>query len=140
MKETTDGNPDTLYLAQAVNAIRNLQNVAQLWTFQTAMGKGPTQKWEWHDIVSNDAREGLSKAEAKRQSYACFCSFGRFECSSLCSIIFELIKGEMAYVKDLENIETVCCLFQVLDANKLIRYATVVYPAPARNGSSNHSS
>ncbi len=24
------------------------------------------------------------------------------------SIIFELIKGEMAYVKDLENIEAVC--------------------------------
>jgi hypothetical protein len=26
----------------------------------------------------------------------------------LLSVIFELIKGEMAYVRDLENIETVC--------------------------------
>ncbi|KAG1874382.1 CNH domain-containing protein [Suillus subluteus] len=90
MKETTEGNPDAYYLAEAIEAIRNLQNVAQLRTFQTAMGKGPTGKWEWHDIVAKDVREGLSKAEAKRQS-----------------IIFELIKGEMAYVRDLENIELI---------------------------------
>lgn len=30
-------------------------------------------------------------------------------------IIFELIKGEMAYVKDLENIELVCLLYLPLD-------------------------
>jgi len=107
LKETTEGNSDALYLAQAINAIRDLQNVAQLRTFQTAMGKGPTAKWEWHDIVSNDIREELSKAEAKRQSYVYFSSFEGFEYLSLRSIIFELIKGEMAYVRDLENIETV---------------------------------
>ncbi|KAG0704634.1 hypothetical protein DFH29DRAFT_911319 [Suillus ampliporus] len=90
MKETTEGNVDAYYLAEAIEAIRSLQNVAQLRTFQTAMCKGPTGKWEWHDIVSKDIREGLSKAEAKRQS-----------------IIFELIKGEMSYVRDLENIETI---------------------------------
>ncbi len=28
-------------------------------------------------------------------------------------IIFELIKGEMAYVRDLENIETVCFLYSL---------------------------
>jgi RHO1 GDP-GTP exchange protein 1/2 len=72
MKETTEGNPDAYYLAQAVESIRNLQNDAQLLTFQTAMGKGPTGIWEWHDIVSNDVRESLSKAEAKRQSYVSF--------------------------------------------------------------------
>ncbi|KAG2054467.1 hypothetical protein BDR06DRAFT_1050357 [Suillus hirtellus] len=54
MKETTEGNPDMYYLAEAIEAIRNLQNVAQLWTFQTAMGKGPTGKWEWHNIVAKD--------------------------------------------------------------------------------------
>lgn len=90
MKETTEGNPDAYYLAEAIEAIKNLQNVAQLRTFQTAMGKGPTGKWEWHDIVAKDVRESLSKAEAKRQS-----------------VIFELIKGEMAYVRDLENIELI---------------------------------
>ncbi|OAX37661.1 Dbl-like domain-containing protein [Rhizopogon vinicolor AM-OR11-026] len=89
MKKTTEGNPDADFLAEAIGSMKNLQNVSQLRIFQTAMGKGPTGKWEWHDIVSNDVREGLSKAEAKHQS-----------------IIFELIKGEMAYVKDLENIET----------------------------------
>ncbi|KAH7922215.1 Dbl homology domain-containing protein [Leucogyrophana mollusca] len=87
MNETTEGNPDAYYLAEAIQAIKNLQNVSQLRTFQTAMGKGPTGKWEWHDLVAKDVRESL-KGEAKRQS-----------------IIFELIKGEMAYVKDLENIE-----------------------------------
>ncbi|KAG2336295.1 Dbl homology domain-containing protein [Suillus weaverae] len=90
MKETTEGSPDAYYLAEAIEAIRNLQNVAQLRTFQTAMGKGPSGKWEWHDMVSKDIRESLSKAEAKRQS-----------------ITFELIKGETASVRDLENIELI---------------------------------
>ncbi|KAG6332497.1 hypothetical protein ID866_6590 [Astraeus odoratus] len=69
MKATTDGNPDAYYLAEAIQAIKSLQGVAQLRTFQSAMGKGPTK--------------------SKRQA-----------------IIFELIKGEMGYVKDLESIET----------------------------------
>ncbi|KIK80164.1 hypothetical protein PAXRUDRAFT_159376 [Paxillus rubicundulus Ve08.2h10] len=88
MKETTNGNPDAYYLAEAIHAIKNLQNVSQLRTFQTSMAKGPTGKWEWHDLVAKDVRDDLSKSEAKRQA-----------------ITFELIKGEMGYVKDLENIE-----------------------------------
>ncbi|KAF8548709.1 Dbl homology domain-containing protein [Imleria badia] len=88
MKETTEGNPDAYYLAEAIHAIKDLQNISQLRTFQSAMGKGPTAKWEWHDLVPSEVRGGLSKSEAKRQA-----------------IIFELIKGEMGYVKDLENIE-----------------------------------
>ncbi|KAH7890998.1 CNH domain-containing protein [Phlebopus sp. FC_14] len=93
MKETTEGNPDAYYLAEAIQAIKNLQNVSQLRTFQSAMGKGPTSKYGWHDLVAKDVRESLSKSEAKRQA-----------------IIFELIQGEMAYVKDLENIETMYVL------------------------------
>ncbi|KAJ7483152.1 CNH domain-containing protein [Mycena latifolia] len=86
--ETAVGNPDADYLLEAIGAIKNLQSVAQLRTFQTAMGKGNPGKWEWHDLVSAEIRQEMRKEEAKRQS-----------------IIFELIKGEMAYVKDLENIE-----------------------------------
>ncbi|KAJ7497980.1 CNH domain-containing protein [Mycena galericulata] len=86
--ETAVGNPDADYLLEAIGAIKNLQSVAQLRTFQTAMGKGTPGKWEWHDLVSTEIRQEMRKEEAKRQS-----------------IIFELIKGEMAYVKDLENIE-----------------------------------
>ncbi|KAJ6485700.1 signal transducer [Mycena sanguinolenta] len=86
--ETAEGNPDADYLMEAVGAIRNLQSVAQLRTFQAAMGKGTPGKWEWHDLVAEDVRKALPKEEQKRQS-----------------IIFELIKGEMAYVKDLENIQ-----------------------------------
>ncbi|KAJ7105112.1 Dbl-like domain-containing protein [Mycena crocata] len=86
--ETAVGNPDADYLLEAIGAIKNLQSVAQLRTFQTAMGKGTPGKWEWHDLVATDTRQEMRKEEAKRQA-----------------IIFELIKGEMAYVKDLENIE-----------------------------------
>ncbi|KAF7371040.1 hypothetical protein MSAN_00738200 [Mycena sanguinolenta] len=86
--ETVVGNPDADFLLEAIAAIKNLQSVAQLRTFQTAMGKGIPGKWEWYDLVSADVRQQMRKEEAKRQS-----------------IIFELIKGEMAYVKDMENIE-----------------------------------
>lgn len=88
--ETAKENADGEFLLEAVQAIKNLQSIAQLRTFQTAMGRGPTGKWEWHDLVSTELRESLPKKEAKRQA-----------------ITFELIKGEMAYVKDLEAIETV---------------------------------
>ncbi|KAJ6474687.1 signal transducer [Mycena vitilis] len=86
--ETAEGNPDADYLLEAIGAIKNLQSVAQLRTFQSAMGKGTPGKWEWHDLVSPEVRKAMPKEEQKRQS-----------------IIFELIKGEMAYVKDLENIQ-----------------------------------
>ncbi|KAJ7493246.1 signal transducer [Mycena galericulata] len=86
--ETAEGNPDADYLLEAIGAIKNLQSVAQLRTFQSAMGKGAAGKWEWHDLVATEVRKAMPKEEQKRQS-----------------IIFELIKGEMAYVKDLENIE-----------------------------------
>lgn len=86
--ETVHGNPDADFLLQAIEAMKGLQTAAQLRTFQIAMGKGPTSKWDWSDLVGQDVRKALGKEEAKRQS-----------------IIFELIKGEMAYVKDLENVQ-----------------------------------
>jgi hypothetical protein len=88
LSATAEGNPDSDFVAHAIQAIKNLQTVAQLRTFQSAMGRGQPGKWEWHDLVSIDLRQGLSKEEMKRQT-----------------VIFELIKGEMSYVKDLENIE-----------------------------------
>ncbi|EDR14514.1 uncharacterized protein LACBIDRAFT_305175 [Laccaria bicolor S238N-H82] len=86
--ETEVGNPDGDFLREAIAAIKNLHNVAQLRTFQSAMGKGVTGKWEWHDLLSSDTRKTFTKSESQRQS-----------------LIFELIKGEMAYVRDLENLE-----------------------------------
>jgi hypothetical protein len=53
---------------EAIEAIKNLQTVAQLRTFQSAMGKGVTGKWEWPDLVANDIRKSLTKEENKRQS------------------------------------------------------------------------
>ena len=89
-RETEESNPDGDYISASIAAIQDLQSVAQLRTFQSAMGKGSTGKWEWHDLVSPETLMVLSPEEKKRQS-----------------VIFELIKGEMAYVRDLENIETV---------------------------------
>ncbi|OJT02956.1 Rho1 guanine nucleotide exchange factor 1 [Trametes pubescens] len=86
--ETTEGNPDIDFLKEAIDAIKKLQGVAQLWTWQSAMGKGPSGKLDWHNLVPEDVIAGLSKQEIKRQN-----------------IIFEVIKGEMDYVRDLENIE-----------------------------------
>ncbi|KAF8159396.1 CNH domain-containing protein [Crassisporium funariophilum] len=85
--ETEAENPDAEFLVEAIEAIKNLHSMAQLRTWQSAMGKGTASKYEWHDIVPTEIREQFDKKEMKRQS-----------------IIFELIKGEMAYVKDLENI------------------------------------
>jgi hypothetical protein len=61
-------NPDGDYLREAIDVIRDLQNVAQLQTFQSAMSKGSTSKWEWHNLVSLDKRQGFTKEEINRQS------------------------------------------------------------------------
>ena len=71
-KETEEGSPDADFLLEAESAIRNLYTVAQLRTFQNAMGRGPTNKLEWHDLVPKDVRAGISKQESKRQSYVQF--------------------------------------------------------------------
>ena len=65
--ETTEGNPDIEFLREAIDAIKKLQTVAQLWTWQSAMGRGPTGKLEWHNLVSEEVRQTLSKTEIKRQ-------------------------------------------------------------------------
>ncbi|KAH8804048.1 CNH domain-containing protein [Flagelloscypha sp. PMI_526] len=83
--ETTHGSPDHEFLVTAAEAIRGLNGFAQLKRFQ--MATGAPGKWKWHDLVGPEVRSKITKDEMKRQA-----------------IIFELIKGEMAYVKDLENI------------------------------------
>jgi hypothetical protein len=66
--ETPKESPDGDFLLESINAIKNLQNVAQLRTFQSAMGKGPTSKWEWHDLLAASMRKKFSKEESHRQS------------------------------------------------------------------------
>lgn len=67
-KETTEGNPDIEFLREAIEAIKKLHTIAQLWTFQTAMNKGPSGKLEWFNLVAEDVRKAMPKKEAKRQS------------------------------------------------------------------------
>ena len=62
------GNPDADYLMEAIEAITGLQAMAQLRTFQSAMGKGPTSKLDWPDLVPIEIRKSLTKEENKRQS------------------------------------------------------------------------
>lgn len=65
--ETAEGNPDIDFLKEAVEAMRNLQGIAQLRTFQTAMGKGPMGQVEWHKLVADDVKNTIEKGEEKRQ-------------------------------------------------------------------------
>lgn len=66
--ETAEENPDAEFLVEATIAIRNLQSIAQLRTFQAVMLKGPAGKWEWHDLVITEVRQKFSKKDAKRQA------------------------------------------------------------------------
>ena len=65
--ETTEGNPDIDFLKEAINAIKKLQTVAQLWTWQSAMNRGPSGKLEWHNLASEEVVKSLDKQEVKRQ-------------------------------------------------------------------------
>jgi len=67
LKETDPENPDVDFLGEAAGAIRSLFTVAQLRTFQNAMGRGPTGKLEWHEIVGPDIAKEIPKKEQKRQ-------------------------------------------------------------------------
>ncbi|KAJ3755422.1 Dbl-like domain-containing protein [Lentinula raphanica] len=100
LAESSAENPDASYLREAIRAMRALWGYGKVKTFQLSMnvgvvggpGKGgmgeAATKWEWFDLVSEEEKKEIGKKEMKRQA-----------------IIFELIKGEMAYVKDLENVE-----------------------------------
>ncbi|KAF5361963.1 hypothetical protein D9756_002198 [Leucocoprinus leucothites] len=88
LEKTEEENPDVEFLKEAIQTMAGLRRFVQLRAFQAAMGRGPSRRWEWHDLVSREFREILPYKEVKRQS-----------------VIFELIKGEIAYVKDLQNIK-----------------------------------
>ncbi|KAG6885341.1 hypothetical protein C0993_002970 [Termitomyces sp. T159_Od127] len=68
LKVTEPENADYEALEAAIDAIKNLQAVAQLATFQSAMGRGAPGKWEWHDLVSAEIIHKYPKGEIKRQA------------------------------------------------------------------------
>ena len=57
----------------------------------------------------------------------------------LLSVIFELIKGEMAYVRDLENIETVCDHSSLFDSYSKPDFVDVCSTATERRATNNSS-
>lgn len=64
LEETAVWDHDVDSLKEAVEAVRNLQ----LKAFQTAMGKGQMEKFQWHNLVSEDVRSRTPKQVAKRQA------------------------------------------------------------------------
>ena len=62
-KEAAEGNPDVDYLNEVVQTFRSLQAACVLETFQHAMCRG----LEWHNLMSEEIRAGISKSEQKRQ-------------------------------------------------------------------------
>ena len=64
---TTKGDPDIDFLEQAIGAVRNLLSAANLRAFQTAMGDGPTGKFQWYDLVPGDMRDGIPEQEVRCQ-------------------------------------------------------------------------
>lgn len=67
--KTAEENPDVNFLREAADMMRNIQSVAQLKAFQTAAGKGPMRKLEWHNFVPEDIRNGIPMQVAKRQAW-----------------------------------------------------------------------
>lgn len=68
LSATVEGNPDGDFLMEAIQAIKQLQSVSQLRTFQAAMCKGPTANMDYAHLISEDFRESLPRQELKRQS------------------------------------------------------------------------
>jgi len=66
--ETAEGSPDIDFLKEAIEVMKNLQSTAQLRIFQTAMGEGPTGKFEWHSLVPEDVRNRIPEQVSKRQA------------------------------------------------------------------------
>lgn len=66
--ETVEGNPDINFLKEAVVATRDLQSIARLKRFQTAMGDGPMRRFDWHSLVPEDVRNGIPTQLAKHQA------------------------------------------------------------------------
>lgn len=109
MKETDPENPDVDFLREAANAIRNLSDMATMRTFQSGMARLPNTAKEWHQLVPKEVMDKLPKKEQKKQRFDLHTT-ARFSLATNClalSIIFELIYGEMEYVRDLETIDKV---------------------------------
>ncbi|KAE9397961.1 hypothetical protein BT96DRAFT_940494 [Gymnopus androsaceus JB14] len=97
----SEENPGCVVFEGGYSSNESAVGYGKVKTFQLSMNVGangingsrggmgePAIKWEWFDLVSEEERKEIGKAEIKRQA-----------------IIFELIKGELGYVKDLENVE-----------------------------------
>ena len=68
MDLTAEGNPDIYFLKEAVEAMKNLQGIAQPMTFQMVTDKGPTGKFGWHNLVPEHVRKEIPKQVAKHQA------------------------------------------------------------------------
>jgi hypothetical protein len=56
----------------SVIAAKPREIMSQLLAFQSSMGKGAAGKLQWYDLVAEDMRPNIHKAEALRQPYVHF--------------------------------------------------------------------
>ncbi|KAG8980920.1 hypothetical protein FRB94_010320 [Tulasnella sp. JGI-2019a] len=88
VQDTDYGCVDVDFLYDTGQVIRNISDLARLWTFQYGRRNIPGAPSEWHELVRPDVLGALPKAEIRKQS-----------------IIFEVIVSEMEFVADLEMID-----------------------------------
>lgn len=113
IKETPEDQFDRTIMAEAADAIANFALEGKLIGFQGGNGRGPHEHLEWHDFVRPEDLANVPKLVQARQQLVCtaspMLSFHALA-DEICrpsSVIFEIIKGEIQYVADLESMETV---------------------------------
>lgn len=89
LKETPEGHPDCGYLVEGMKAVKRLTDLGNIVSWQLS-DPNTSHIQGWTDIVEPETITSLSKKEIERQNN-----------------IFELIRTEMGYLKDLERFTTV---------------------------------
>lgn len=73
MQQTEPSSPDIDSLVEAINLMRRLSTLAVLRTVQ-AKGHSPKDTYvAWHDLVSQEEQQQMSKQEIKRQACVMLC-------------------------------------------------------------------
>ena len=87
LRETPVTHADFDLLTESDQVVRRLVSESQLREFQGGVGGG---KLDWANVVGKEVRKGVSEHTGIKQS-----------------LIFDLIKGEMDYILDLQLIDKV---------------------------------
>lgn len=90
LRATSPESPDCDFLREALESIQSISYLSRLKLYQASKGRGQQGQLSYEDIVSPTVLKAMSSKAQKRQFN-----------------IWELIKGEMEYVADLEAIDAI---------------------------------